>query len=440
MSYQEPFWHSRKRARSPSSSDRNVRPRSGVAILSTDSTGNMSPSAFSCPYEDTYDFDGSLTEQPLMMFDKGTPYTNTLAGQSLNLPADLPGYAQTGCISDLAGPFVIPYSYPAPPVFETGSPPSMNASVGALVMPSQHPTAWSRGTDGTSIRTTASTYEPPVSSRPVVYPNDGTGQSFTFEATQYTVSAGPFSDFTYGDPMLPSMSQYPWPSTCSPDRCLSDESFPAVSTSPGFLAEDAHNVQVLRAGSQKDLPFSKKSLLVVNLNDTSVRKRPFNWHQRPIEIRSSAGRPVVVSFAGNRKTEVNKKVPELKILLSKLCPSILNMIGEEHILPKQIDRFLECFLQDPRFGHLLSETSIINICGKSKALLRSSEQYAPLKDLPDYIRRNWVEDTRFQDRIRSLGHDLYAIDQGYQLVVKWQMKELVIHPAGNRRNMKSGGM
>jgi hypothetical protein len=240
--------------------------------------------------------------------------------------------------------------------------------------------------------------------------------------------------------MLPSMSQGSWLSSCSPDRCLSDESFPAVSMSPGFLDEDTNNVQVTPVESQKNLPLGKKSLLVVDLNDTSVRKRPFNWHQRPIEIRSSGERPVVVSFAGNRKTEVNKKAPELKILLSKLRPMILHMIGEEHTLPKQIDRFLGCFLQDPRFGLLPSETSIKNICGKSKALLRSSEQYAPLKDLPDYIRRNWVEDPRFQDRIRSLGHDLYAINQGYQLVVKWQMKELVIHPASNRRNMKSGGI
>jgi hypothetical protein len=119
---------------------------------------------------------------------------------------------------------------------------------------------------------------------------------------------------------------------------------------------------------------------------------------------------------------------------------ILNMIGEEHTLLKQIDRFLGCFLQDPRFGLFLGATSINTICDKSKALLRSSEQYAPLKDLPDYIRRNWVEDIRFQERIRTLGHELFAIDQGYQLIDKWQMEELVIHPAGNRRNMDSGGM
>jgi hypothetical protein len=81
---------------------------------------------------------------------------------------------------------------------------------------------------------------------------------------------------------------------------------------------------------------------------------------------------------------------------------ILNMIGEEHTLLKQIDRFLGCFLQDPRFGLFLGATSINTICDKSKALLRSSEQYAPLKDLPDYIRRNWVEDIRFQERIRGI--------------------------------------
>jgi hypothetical protein len=430
MSSQETSSHSRKRARSPPLSGRNVRPRSTVAILPSESTDYMSTSAFYHPAQDTElssGYYGISTELPLMMFDTETPCTtySTLAVDSL-------GYAQTGNISDFARLFVNPYSYPAPPVIETGSSPSMSALAGALVMPAQHPAAWPRGTDGISIGTTASTYVPPVSSRPVVYPNDGTGQSFTFGATQT------FSDLAYGDPMLPSMSRCSWPGGCSPDRCLSDDSFPAVSTSPGFLAEETNNVQVPCVKSQKNLPLGKKSLLIVDLHNTSVRERPLNWHHQPIEIRSSAGRPVVVSFAGNRKTEVNKKVAELKLHLSELRPMVLNMIGEEHTLPKQIDRFLGCFT-DPRFGLLLSETSIKNIYGKSKALLRSSEQYAPLKGLPDYIRRNWVEDPRFQERIRLLGHELFAIDQGYQLIDKWQMEELVIHPAGNRRNMDSGG-
>lgn len=155
------------------------------------------------------------------------------------------------------------------------------------------------------------------------------------------MSAGPFYDLAYGDPMLPSMSQYPSPSACSPDRCLSDDS-------PGFLVQETNNVRSPRVELQKDLPLSKKSLLVVDLHETSVRERPFNWHHQPIEIRSCGERPVVVSFAGNRKIEVNKKVPELQTHLSKLRPMILNMIGEKHTLPKQIDRFLGCFLQDPR--------------------------------------------------------------------------------------------